>query len=114
MRDFCAARTRTPTRIHPGYTRVPDELGFAYRDTSGAPITDAETLTRIRALAIPPAWRDVWISPDPLGHLQAMGVDAAGRRQYLYHELWREQEDQLKFEHMERSRARFRACASHS
>ena len=86
----------------PGYSRAPDQRGFAYFDPSGAPISDAGTLARIHALAIPPAWRDVWISPDPLGHLQAIGVDAAGRHQYLYHELWQEQEDRLKFEHMER------------
>ncbi|HTY96436.1 MAG TPA: DNA topoisomerase IB, partial [Solirubrobacteraceae bacterium] len=67
----------------------------------GEPIADAETLARIRALVIPPAWRDVWICPDPLGHLQATGIDTAGRRQYLYHELWRVQQDRLKFEHME-------------
>ena len=85
----------------PGYARVPDAASFAYLDAGGAPITDRQTLARIRALAIPPAWRDVWICPDPLGHLQATGVDAAGRRQYLYHELWREQQDHLKFEHME-------------
>jgi DNA topoisomerase-1 len=85
----------------PGYTRVPHGRGFAYLDAAGAPITDRPALARIRALAIPPAWRDVWICPDPLGHLQATGVDAAGRRQYLYHELWREQQDHLKFEHME-------------
>jgi DNA topoisomerase IB len=81
---------------------VRDGGGFAYRDLSGSPISDPETLARIRKLAIPPAWRDVWICPDPLGHLQATGVDAAGRHQYLYHELWREQRDHLKFEHVER------------
>ena len=85
----------------PGYTRVPHGSRFAYLDADRAPITDRQTLARIRALVIPPAWRDVWICPDPLGHLQATGVDAAGRRQYLYHELWREQQDHLKFEHME-------------
>jgi DNA topoisomerase I len=85
----------------PGYTRVGRAGGFDYLDLDGAPITDLETLARIRALAIPPAWREVWICPDPLGHLQATGVDAAGRRQYLYHELWRAQQDRLKFEHME-------------
>jgi DNA topoisomerase I len=86
----------------PGYTRVPHDKGFAYRDLSGSPITDPETLARINELAVPPAWRDVWISPDPLGHLQATGVDAAGRHQYLYHELWRQQRDHLKFEHVRR------------
>ena len=76
--------------------------GFGYRDLRDAPVADAATLERIRELAIPPAWRDVWICPDPLGHLQATGVDAAGRHQYLYHPLWREQRDHLKFEHVER------------
>ena len=79
-----------------------DGSGFAYQDLAGSLITDPETLARIRKLAIPPAWRDVWICPDPLGHLQATGVDAAGRHQYLYHDLWRQQRDHLKFEHVER------------
>jgi DNA topoisomerase I len=85
----------------PGYTRVHRAHGFVYLDSSGSPIDDPQTLARIHALVIPPAWRDVWICPDPLGHLQATGVDAAGRRQYLYHEFWREQQDHVKFEHME-------------
>jgi DNA topoisomerase-1 len=97
-----AGRLRRSNPGAPGYTRVAQDLGFTYLDAGGAPITDQEALARIRALAIPPAWRDVWISPDPLGHLQAVGVDAAGRHQYLYHELWREHEDHLKFAHMER------------
>jgi len=59
-------------------------------------------LARIRELAIPPAWRDVWICPDPQGHLQATGTDAAGRKQYLYHQRWREQRDRAKFREMER------------
>jgi DNA topoisomerase-1 len=58
-------------------------------------------LARIRELAIPPAWRDVWICPDPWGHLQATGTDAAGRKQYLYHQRWREQRDRAKFRDME-------------
>jgi DNA topoisomerase-1 len=86
----------------PGYTRVRGVGGFDYLDPQGSPVQDAQTLARIRALAIPPAWRDVWVCADPLGHLQATGYDAAGRRPYLYHELWRQQQDQLKFEHMER------------
>ena len=61
---------------------------------------DAGTLERVRALAIPPAWREVWICPDPLGHLQATGFDAAGRKQYLYHPRWREHRDRQKFERM--------------
>ena len=61
-------------------------------------VVDKETLERIRGLGIPPAWKDVWISPDPLGHLQATGIDAAGRKQYLYHERWRLRRDQEKFD----------------
>jgi DNA topoisomerase IB len=69
-------------------------------DDGGERFDDAEALDRIRALAIPPAWRDVWICADPNGHLQATGIDAAGRKQYLYHELWRERRDREKFERM--------------
>jgi DNA topoisomerase I len=84
----------------PGLVRVRDPDGFRYRDPSGAEITQAEVLDRIRALRIPPAWENVWISPDPLGHIQAIGVDSRGRTQYLYHQLWREQRDEQKFDHM--------------
>lgn len=83
-----------------GFARVAAGDGFAYLDVDGAPLTDLAALARIRALAIPPAWRDVWICPDPLGHLQATGVDAAGRRQYRYHDLWSQQQTHAKFEHM--------------
>jgi len=74
--------------------------GFEYLDAEGRRIDDAAALERLRGLAIPPAWTDVWICPDPLGHLQAVGTDAAGRRQYLYHQRWRERQDQRKFEEM--------------
>ena len=74
----------------PGLRRVRRGRGFSYLDAAGHPLTDAPTLARINALAIPPAWREVWICPDERGHLQATGLDAAGRKQYLYHELWRE------------------------
>jgi DNA topoisomerase IB len=84
----------------PGITRARSQDGFAYRDPSGAEITGAETLDRVRALRIPPAWQDVWISADPLGHIQATGTDSRGRTQYLYHQLWREQRDAQKFAHM--------------
>lgn len=84
----------------PGFARVSSGAGFAYLDIDGAPLTEPAVLDRIRALAIPPAWRDVWICPDPLGHLQATGVDAAGRRQYRYHDLWSQQQAHAKFEHM--------------
>jgi DNA topoisomerase IB len=75
--------------------------GFSYLDDRGRSLTDGEALERLRGLAIPPAWRDVWICPDPLGHLQATGIDAAGRKQYLYHPRWREHRDRQKFRRME-------------
>jgi DNA topoisomerase-1 len=84
----------------PGLVRIRDQDGFRYQDASGAPITDAGTLDRVGAFRIPPAWEHVWISPDPLGHIQATGVDSKGRLQYLYHPLWREQRDAQKFGHM--------------
>ncbi len=74
--------------------------GFEYLVPEGERVDDPEVLERIAALAIPPAWRDVWICLDPLGHLQATGVDAAGRKQYLYHERWRAHRDRLKFDAM--------------
>jgi DNA topoisomerase IB len=79
----------------PGYRRRRAGRGFAYYDTEGALIRD-ERLDRIRGLAIPPAWRDVWICPWPNGHIQATGVDAAGRRQYRYHDAWRARRDAEK------------------
>ena len=84
----------------PGYTRRRRGKGFSYLDARGRTIEDADTLQRIRSLAIPPAWIDVWICADPWGHIQAMGTDAAGRRQYLYHPRWREWRDRLKFRRM--------------
>jgi len=84
----------------PGITRVRDGDDFRYLDQAATQITDAATLERIRALRIPPAWADVWISPEPLGHIQATGTDSKGRLQYLYHQLWREQRDAQKFGHM--------------
>jgi DNA topoisomerase IB len=70
--------------------------GFRYLGPRGGPVRDRGTLARIRSLVIPPAWEDVWICADPDGHIQAMGTDAAGRRQYRYHDRWREQRDQEK------------------
>jgi DNA topoisomerase I len=84
----------------PGITRVRDGKGFRYRDPSGAEVTDPRTLRRIGALVIPPAWKNVWISADPAGHIQATGADSRGRTQYRYHQLWREQRDTQKFAHM--------------
>jgi DNA topoisomerase I len=91
--------TRSDPRS-PGITRERTSEGFRYHDPSGADVTSSQTLQRISALAIPPGWKDVWISPDPLGHIQATGVDSRGRTQYRYHELWREQRDAQKFAHM--------------
>jgi DNA topoisomerase IB len=82
----------------PGITRRRRGRGFSYHDCDGRPVRDPEVLARIRALAIPPAWRDVWICASPHGHLQAVGTDAAGRRQYRYHDVWREQQDRAKFD----------------
>ncbi len=86
----------------PGIRRVRRGRGFSYLDENGDPITDAEVRERIRALAIPPAWSDVWICSDPRGHIQATGYDDAGRKQYLYHDAWREHRDRQKFSEMER------------
>jgi DNA topoisomerase IB len=84
----------------PGLHRVRRGRGFAYVDGDGARIDDPEVLHRIHELAIPPAWTDVWICPYPGGHIQATGIDAAGRKQYLYHPRWRARRDQQKFDDM--------------
>ncbi len=84
----------------PGLTRRRRGKGFEYVDSTGRRVEDPETLLRIRHLGIPPAWTNVWICAHPRGHLQAVGTDAAGRRQYLYHEAWRQRRDAEKFEHM--------------
>jgi DNA topoisomerase I len=94
-----AGLTRSEPR-RPGIRREATREGCRYRDPLGDDVTDTQTVRRIAALAIPPGWRDVWISPDPLGHIQATGVDSRGRTQYLYHQLWREQRDAQKFAHM--------------
>jgi DNA topoisomerase-1 len=93
------AAIRHVDRNAPGYTRRRHGRGFVYLDEHGRTIDD-ERRDRIRALAIPPAWADVWICTDPNGHLQAVGTDAAGRRQYRYHERWRQRRDQEKFDQM--------------
>lgn len=84
----------------PGIVRRRKGRGFEYRDPSGGRIDDPEILQRIKDLSIPPAWRDVWICPHANGHLQAVGIDAAGRKQYLYHARWRERRDLEKFDRM--------------
>lgn len=82
----------------PGIRRRRRGRGFSYEETSGEAIADEETLERIRQLAIPPAWKEVWICPDPFGHIQATGYDEAGRKQYLYHQRWQERQAERKFE----------------
>ncbi|WP_369213315.1 DNA topoisomerase IB [Streptomyces flavofungini] len=93
-------RLRTSHIDGPGITRVRSGRGFRYTDASGHPVTDPEEKERLRRLVIPPAWRDVWICPWPNGHLQAVGTDAAGRRQYLYHPRFREQREAAKHDHV--------------
>src|SRR3954468_7756950 len=80
-----------------GITRRRRGKGFEYIDQDGSRLTDEETLERIRELVISPAWEDVWICPFPMGHIQATGIDARGRKQYRYHDKWRERRDQQKF-----------------
>src|SRR5690625_321990 len=84
----------------PGLGRRRVGRGFTYLDPDGERITDPEVIARCRALVIPPAWQEVWICPDPAGHIQAVGTDDAGRRQYLYHELWRQRRDRAKHRHV--------------
>jgi DNA topoisomerase IB len=96
------ARLRRVTATMPGIVRRQRGRGFSYEDARGRPVSDDETIERIRSLAIPPAWNDVWICPDPAGHLQAVGTDAAGRRQYLYHDAWRTRRNVQKFRRVER------------
>ncbi|PRY67550.1 DNA topoisomerase-1 [Glaciihabitans tibetensis] len=78
--------------------RVRAGRGFTYRDPRGGTVTDPELRARFESLGIPPAWTDVWIAPFANGHIQATGVDAAGRRQYIYHPTWREQKDRIKYD----------------
>ena len=94
------ARLRRSDCAAPGISRTRRGRGFAYLDPAGEKIDDPEVLQRISELTIPPAWREVWICMDSLGHLQATGLDAAGRKQYLYHERWRAHRDRLKFDSM--------------
>ena len=90
-------RLRRSDTSGPGFRRVKSGKGFRYTTDDGDPV-DAATRERAAALVIPPAWTDVWIAPYPNGHVQATGVDAAGRRQYMYHPAWREQKDGIKYD----------------
>jgi DNA topoisomerase IB len=95
-----AARLRRADPYGPGIRRVRTGRGFRYLDEDGSPVDDQELLRRIDELVIPPAWEQVWICPHPGGHIQATGVDKAGRKQYLYHPRWRARRDAQKFDDM--------------
>jgi len=84
----------------PGIRRIGRNKRFRYVDPSGRTVADVDVLTRIKSLVIPPAWTDVWICPNPLGHLQATGRDARGRKQYRYHPRWRQVRDEVKYGRM--------------
>src|ERR1700689_1432082 len=90
------ARLRYVTDKAPGIERVRAGKRFRYRNPRGSIITDSRILERIRKLAVPPAWTEVWIFPNPNGHLQATGKDARGRKQYRYHARWRAVRDENK------------------
>lgn len=94
------AGLRWVTDARPGIVRERHGDGFRYRKADGTPVTDEATLARIRALAIPPAYTDVWICPTANGHIQATGRDARGRKQYRYHAKWRAVRDETKFERL--------------
>ena len=94
------ARLRKVDCSAPGIRRRRRGKGFEYIDEDGERVDDEETIDRIVSLAIPPAWEDVWICPVPMGHIQATGFDARGRKQYRYHDKWRERADQRKFDSM--------------
>jgi DNA topoisomerase-1 len=94
------ARLRYVNDRQPGIRRVKSGSGFRYIGVTGQPIRRSDIVGRIRALAIPPAWTDVWICPDPRGHLQATGRDARRRKQYRYHSDWRATRDETKFDRM--------------
>jgi DNA topoisomerase IB len=94
------ARLKRVDCAGPGIRRRRRGKGFEYVDEDGKPVRDEAVRARIAELAIPPAWEEVWICPDAMGHIQATGVDAAGRKQYLYHERWRARRDRDKFDAM--------------
>ncbi|MFI6243430.1 DNA topoisomerase IB [Micromonospora sp. NPDC050795] len=91
-------RLRRSDPGRPGYGRRRRGRGWLFVDPSGAPVRDPDVLARLGELVIPPAWQDVWIAPHPNGHIQAIGIDAAGRKQYVYHPRWREKQDEAKFD----------------
>ena len=103
-REYCKAATRAGlnyvTDLLAGFSRRRSGKGWSYADADGMRIADPVMRQRLNALVIPPAWADVWICPDPDGHIQVTARDARGRKQYHYHPLYREERDQSKFLHM--------------
>ena len=95
-----AAGLRYVTDLNPGIRRKRAGKAFTYVDSDGHALRDRETIKRIKSLAIPPAWTDVWICTDRRGHLQATGRDVRGRKQYRYHPRWREIRDAVKYDRM--------------
>jgi DNA topoisomerase I len=91
-------RLRKSTVGGPGFRRIRRGRGFSYVDVQRDCVDDPEVLARIEALVIPPAWKKVWICPYPNGHIQAVGTDAAGRRQYIYHEQWQAERSEEKYD----------------
>ena len=106
-------RLRRADCSSPGLTRRKQGKGFTYLDADGERVTEPEDVGRIAELGIPPAWKDVWICPDSRGHLQATGIDAAGRKQYLYHPQWRTRRDSEKFDEMIRFAAALPELRAH-
>lgn len=98
MDDAIPAGLNRSDPAGPGLSRRRRGRGFGYLDEHGATVTDPQRMARCRGLVIPPAWREVWISPDPRGHIQAVGTDDAGRRQYRYHEEWNRQRAAAKYD----------------
>jgi DNA topoisomerase I len=106
-------RLRRADPARAGLRRQRCGRGWRYFDTDGQPLRDQDEVSRISGLAIPPAWQEVWICPFPNGHIQAIGTDAAGRRQYLYHDRWRQDRDAEKHDRVLRLATRlpgFRAA----
>ena len=98
--DAQSAGLKYVTDDSPGLRRRRSGKGFTFTNLDGKPVRDRNELARIKGLVIPPAWTDVWICPDPRGHIQATGRDARGRKQYRYHAEWRTTRDESKFERM--------------
>src|ERR1700758_5774789 len=91
-------RLRRSVLSKPGIARKRRGKGFAYYGPDDDLLDDEDTLQRVKELVIPPAWKKVWISPYPNGHIQAVGTDAAGRRQYIYHSAWQQERAEEKFD----------------